>query len=157
MSLYDALPAPTLVRAFDVRVDVGAPDDHGETDEGRLRLVPILGGAIIGNGDGEIMPGGGDWQLIRHDGTIQIDATYSARTSSGGLLRIRAKGVRTGSPEVLARLQRGEQVDPSEYYFRTAVSIDSAEPEWEWTQRTLLLASACRQASSVHYRTYRLT
>ncbi|WP_217180848.1 DUF3237 domain-containing protein [Streptomyces sp. AC495_CC817] len=150
------LPVPALDPAFDVVVDLAPLEDHGATSAGHRRVVPILGGQVTGGVEAEILPGGADWQLVRHDGTIEIDGRYSARTASGALLLLHARGLRTGAPEVLARLGRGDDVDPADYCFRTTVSIETAAPELAHLQRSLFLAAAERRASSVRYRAYRV-
>ena len=155
-TLHDLLPPPTLEAAFDVSVDLGALEDHGPTSAGHRRVVPILGGRITGTVEAEILPGGADWQLVRPDGTIEIDGRYSARTPAGALLLLHAKGLRTGSPEVLDRLGRGEDVDPRSYCFRTTVQVETAAPALADLQRSLFIAVAQRQANAVHYRAHRV-
>ena len=44
-------------------------------------------------------------------------------------IQVDSRGLRTGPPEVLARLGRGEDVDPALYYFRTAMRFETAHPE----------------------------
>lgn len=151
------LPVPDLETAFDVVVELGPLEDHRLTSVGHRRVVPILGGRVSGAVEAEIVVGGADWQIVRADGTIEIDSRYTARTDSGAFLLLHAQGLRTGSPEVLARLGRGEEVDPNEYYFRTIVSIETAAPELAHLQRSLYLASAQRQSDAVRYRAYRVS
>lgn len=151
------LPVPTLESAFDVVVELGPLEDHLRTSVGHRRVVPILGGRVSGAVEAEIVPGGADWQIVRADGTIEIDSRYTARTADGAFLLLHAQGLRTGSAEVLARLGRGEDVDPGEYCFRTIVSIETAAPELAHLQRSMFLASAQRQADAVRYRAYRVS
>lgn len=151
------LPVPTLEPAFDVVVRLGAPQDHGVTRAGHRRVVPILGGTVSSGLDAEILPGGGDWQTIGADGTISIDGRYSGRTTDGELFYLQVTGIRTASAEVLAALGRGEAVDPSEYYFRTTVAIETSAPRLTHLERSLFVASCARDADAVRYRAYRLT
>ena len=153
--LFAELPQPQLEAAFDVPVHVGPPLELGVTSAGHRRLVPILGGTVTGALDAEILPGGADRQLVRDDGTLDIDAAYSAVTADGPLL-LHARGLRTGGPEVLARLGRGEPVPPSAYYFRTVVEVESSVPAHAHLQRALHVAVCRREGSAVHYRAYRL-
>ncbi|MFJ4046255.1 DUF3237 domain-containing protein [Microbacterium sp. NPDC089987] len=153
---FDALPLPTLTPAFDVTVDLGAPEVHGTTSAGLRRVVPILGGRITGAVEADLLPGGADWQVVRPDGTIEVDARYTARTAEGELLLLHASGLRTGTPEVLERLARGEDVDPHEYEFRTVVRVETASPRLAALQRSLFLASAERRTSTVLYRAHRI-
>lgn len=148
-------PVPGLEPAFTVEVELGLIEDHGMTRAGHRRIVPIVGGSVRGVFDGQILPGGADWQLVRADGSIEIDGRYSARADDGSLLFLHALGVRSGAPEVLEALLRGDQVDPSDYYFRTLVTLEcSVRPELE---RCLFIASCVREADRVAYAAYRVT
>lgn len=155
-SVHDSLPPLTFTPAFDVTVDLAPIEDHSGTSAGHRRVVPILGGRITGRVDAEILPGGADWQIVRPDGTIEIDSRYSARTTDGALLLLRAKGLRTGNPDVLERLRQGDDVDPSEYYFRTTVAVETATVALADLQRHLFVATARRQSNTVLYRAYRV-
>ncbi|MGW9020321.1 DUF3237 family protein [Leucobacter chromiiresistens] len=152
---HPALPTPGLEHVFDVTVALGAIEDHGVTRAGHRRIIPILGGSITGEVNAEILPGGADWQIVRADGSIEIDGRYSARTDAGELLYLQATGVRSGEPHVLESLLAGEPVDPSEYYFRTLVTIETSAPALAHLERSLHLAVAARTADSVRYATYR--
>lgn len=148
-------PVPTLVPAFDVVAELGPLEDHGMTRSGHRRIIPVIGGTISGGFSGTILPGGADWQLVRADGSIEIDGRYSARGDDGSLLYIRAQGVRSGDPAVLEALLRGEDVPPDAYYFRAAITLESStHPEFE---RSLYVASYIREAARVRYVAYRVT
>jgi Protein of unknown function (DUF3237) len=62
--------------------------------------------------------------------------------------------VRHGSADVLARLGRGEDVDPSEYTFRTSTQIETAAPELEWLNKGVFIGVGGRQTAGVIYETY---
>ena len=148
-------PVPSLEFAFEVRAELGALEDHGMTRVGHRRIIPVIGGTITGGFNGEILPGGADWQTVRADGSIEIDGRYSARAHDGELLYIRARGVRSGDPGVLEALLRGDDVDPESYYFRAALQLESAtRPELE---RSVYIASYIREAHRVRYVAYRVT
>jgi hypothetical protein len=154
---------PGLEPAFTVDARLGPLEDHGVTRAGHRRVVPIAGGRVGGLPDGqtrldaEILPGGADWQVVRPDGTIEIDTRYSARTPAGEHLHFRTAGVRSGPPDVLAALLRGEDVDPASYYFRVAVYLETSAPRLAFLERSIFIASAVRGADSVSYTAYRVT
>ena len=152
-----AAPVPGLERAFDVAATLGPLEDHGTTRVGHRRVVPITGGRVTGLIDAVILPGGADWQVIRPDGTIEIDTRYSARTGAGEYVHFRTSGVRSGPPEILDALLRGEPVDPSAYYFRVAVYLETSAPRLAALERSIFVASAIRGADSVRYTAYRVT
>ena len=62
--------------------------------------------------------------------------------------------MRHGSAEVLARLGRGEDVDPSEYTFRTSTQIETAVPALDWLNKGVFIAVAGRSPGGVIYETY---
>ena len=152
---------------------LGPLEDHGVTRAGHRRVVPIVGGRVAavagglldglasepagGPFEAEILPGGADWQVVRPDGGIEIDTRYSARTSAGEFVHFRTSGVRSGPPEVLAALLRGEAVDPAAYYFRVAVHLETSAPRLAVLERSVFVASAVRGADSVAYTAYRVT
>jgi Protein of unknown function (DUF3237) len=152
----DHLPEPRFTRVYRLKATLGQPLDLGERPQGRRRIVPLTGGAFTGAElRGKLLPGASaDWQTILPDGTALGDIRYTLQTDAGELLYVRSRGVRHGSPEVLARLARGEDVDPSEYTFRTSTEIETAAPELDWLNQGVFIGVAARQADGVIYETY---
>ena len=148
---------PGLEPAFTVAARLGPLEDHGLTRAGHRRVVPVAGGQVSGVLNAEILPGGADWQLVRADGTIEIDTRYSARTAAGEHVHFRTSGVRSGPPAVLEALLRGEDVDPASYYFRVAVYLETSAPRLAFLEQSIFVASAVRAADSVSYTAYRVT
>ena len=148
---------PTLEAAFDVTVELGELADHGETRAGHRRVIPIVGGAIRGGLEAELLPGGADWQVVRPDGAIEIDGRYTARTPDGELVYLQVTGVRTAHPDILDALLRGEPVPPEDYYFRTAIRFETGSPRLKHLEHALYVASCVRDANAVRYRAYRVT
>jgi hypothetical protein len=62
--------------------------------------------------------------------------------------------VRHGTPEVLERLGRGEDVDASEYTFRTSTQIETASGELAWLNKGVFIGVGGRNAGDVVYETY---
>jgi len=146
---------PTLTHIADFTVVVGAPISIGETREGLRRVVPILGGSITGPRlAGKILPAGADYQLIRPDGFSSLDARYAAQLDDGALLYIVNTGVRFGPPEVMARITRGEAVDPDSVYFRTRPRFETAAPAYQWLLKPLFLATGARHPDRVELRLF---
>jgi hypothetical protein len=124
------LPDPSLTRVFRLEAAVGEPLDLGDIAHGRRRIVPLTGGTFTGPElNGTLLPGSSaDWQIVLPDGTTLGDIRYTLQTDNGELLYVQSRGVRHGSADVLARLARGEDVDASEYTFRTSTQIETAAP-----------------------------
>jgi hypothetical protein len=82
------------------------------------------------------------------------DIRYTLQTDRGDLLSVQSRGIRHGTAEVLARLGRGEDVDASEYTFRTATKIVTGTPDLDWLNKGVFISVGGRQARSVIYETY---
>jgi len=74
---------------------------------------------------------------------------------TGGLVSGLAGGL--ADAEILDALLRGEPVDPSEYYFRVSVYLETSAPRLAELQRSIFVAAAIRGADSVRYTAYRVT
>jgi hypothetical protein len=136
-----------LLRAV---VEIAAPLSVGMTPLGERRIIPITGGRFEGeNIAGDVLAGGADWQLVRSDGTALLEARYTLRTRDGALVYVRNRGVRSGPPEVLARIARGEAVDPAGYYFRTVPQFETGAPQYAWLNDLVAVCSAVRAANAV--------
>ena len=150
------LPDPSLKRVYRLEASLGDPLDLGDVAQGHRRIVPLTGGTFTGPElNGTLLPGvGADWQIVLPDGTALGDIRYTLRTDDGALLYVQSRGVRHGSPEVLARLGRGEDVDASKYTFRTSTQIETAAADLNWLNQGIFISVAGRQAGTVTYETY---
>ncbi|HTA33605.1 MAG TPA: DUF3237 domain-containing protein [Solirubrobacteraceae bacterium] len=150
------LPDPRLSLVYRLEATLGAPLDLGVLAQGRRRIVPLTGGRFTGPElSGELLAGSSaDWQIILADGTALGDIRYTLQTEGGDLLYVRSRSVRHGSAEVLARLGRGEDVQASEYTFRTATQIETAAAKLDWLNKGIFISVGGRQATGVIYETY---
>jgi uncharacterized protein DUF3237 len=141
---------PELRFAFEVTVDVDSVLDLGHTQAGHRRVVPIAGGVVSGPRlQGRVLPGGADWQILRPDGTADLDARYTIQADDGALVYVVNRGVRHGPAEVLARLNWGERVDPASYYFRSAAAFETSAAEHAWLTRAVLVGVGERYPDKV--------
>jgi hypothetical protein len=150
------LPDPRLTKVYRLEATLGQPLDLGETVHGHRRIVPLAEGTFTGPDlNGTLLPGtSADWQIVLPDGTALGDIRYTLQTDAGDLLYVQSRSVRHGSAEVLARLGRGEDVDASEYTFRTSTQIETASQELEWLNKGVFVSVGGRQAGGVIYETY---
>jgi hypothetical protein len=56
--------------------------------------------------------------------------------------------------EVMARLARGDDIDASEYTFRTWTQIETAAAELDWLNKGIFIGVGGRRAGGVTYETY---
>lgn len=148
---------PRLTFAFEVRAQVGEPLEVGEVMHGRRRIIEILGGTFEGPGiKGRVRPGGADWQVVQPDGFSELDTRYTLETDDGDIVYVQNAGTRHAPPEVMARLNAGEPVDPSLVYFRTIPKFETAAPELQWLARSVFIGIGERYPEDVVIRFWRV-
>jgi Protein of unknown function (DUF3237) len=141
---------PTLTHIADFLVEVGQPIAIGETGQGLRRVVPITGGTVQGPRlRGAILNAGADSQIIGPDGFTRLEARYVLRLDDGALVYVENSGIRFGPPDVMARITRGEPVDPAQVYFRSTPRFETAAPAHQWLTRPLFIASGARHPDRV--------
>lgn len=150
------LPEPRLTLVYRLEAALDPPLDLGQVAAGHRRIVALTGGTFAGPDiRGVLLPGASaDWQIALADGTALGDIRYTLRTDDGDLLYVRSRSVRHGSAEVLARLGRGEDVDPSEYVFRAATEIETAARGLDWLNKGVFITVGGRRSTEVVYETY---
>lgn len=137
--------APALRFAFRIAISVASPLVIGQTGAGLRRVVNITGGTVTGPRlNGRVLAGGADVQLIRPDGLTDIAARYVLEADDGALIAVENTGLRHGPPDAMAKIQRGDYVDPALIYFRTAPRFETGAPAHAWMMRSLFVARAAR-------------
>ena len=155
--------APRLAFAFEERVALAAPLVIGPIAAGLRRIIPIGEGTFAGPGyqgegiRGRIVPGGADWQILRTDGVDELHARYTLETDRGELIYVMVQGMRTGPEDVMRRLRSGEAVDPAQYYFRGAATLETSSPELGWMMHSIFVISGERYPSEVVIRFWRVS
>ena len=146
-----ALPLTTEY-LFTMDLDVGAP----QSVSAGLRIVPVTGGTITGPAlQGELLPGAAaDWLRLEPDGTAHMDVRFTIKAASGSLVYVSYSGIRTGAPDVLERLGRGEAVPPADYYFRVALRFETGAADLAWMNRILAVAVGQRPPKGPRYDVY---
>jgi hypothetical protein len=118
---------------------------------GGRRYITFDGGTFEGRDGlgGTVLEGGIDWQTVRPDGVLEIDAHYTLQTEQDEAIEVRSQGIRKASESVAARLARGDAVDPDEYYFRTLVRLSTAAPRLSWLNDLLAVSTGERERDTV--------
>lgn len=135
-----------------LQVAVVGAQKIGAVPHGTRVIAPIGGGHFEGKRlRGNVLPGGGDWTLLRGDGVLELDLRLTLETDDGALIHLASFGLRHGPPEVMAALSRGESADPSTYYFRTTPRFETGHPKYAFLNRILAVSSGDRRADGPIY------
>jgi hypothetical protein len=144
------LPTPALKFFADLSVEVAQPIEVGSTVHGTRRLIPILGGNVQGEGwTARVLPGGADFQLIVTNQLAELDARYVLETDAGDAIYVQNHAVRTAPPEVMAKLIKGEPVNPESVYFRCTPRFETASPALAWISERLFIGTGARHPDRV--------
>lgn len=131
--LPEALQTLRTRPLFTLQVAVDPPYTPGGPAGAETRIGDIPGGRFEGERlSGTVLPGGSDWQTLRGDGSVLLDARIVLRTADEALIAMSYTGFRHGPAEVMAQLARGEEVDPAAYYFRILPRFSTSVPAYAW-------------------------
>ncbi len=139
-------------RLMTLQVEVAGTQKIGAVPHGTRVTALIASGQFEGPRlRGRVLPGGGDWTLLRPDGVLELDLRLTLETDDGALIHLTSFGLRHGPPDVMEALARGESVDPSTYYFRTTPRFETGHPKYAFLNRLLSVSSGDRRAAGPIY------
>ena len=151
-------PEPKLEHLYDMHADLEAPQVVGATPLGMRQIFIVKGGTVEGTRvKGEILPGGGDWALIRCDGAVQLDVRATLRTDDGALIYATYSGLIIAEPAVFGRLLQAEDVPLNEYYFYINPMFQTAAPQYLWLNRLIAIGRGKVGPGGVEYRVWAVT
>lgn len=140
---------------FSITLKVGEIQPLGKTPLGDRRVAVVEGGTFEGPKlKGVVMKGGSDWILVRPDGALQLDVRLTLKAHDGELIGMTYRGFRHGPAAVIDRLNRGEKVDPAEYYFRTAPFFETGSEKYGWLNRIITVATGHRLPDGPTYHVF---
>jgi Protein of unknown function (DUF3237) len=96
-----------------------------------------------------VLPFGADFQILRPDSSIELEAKYALQTDGGAVIYVENRGIRRGPSDLVQKLNRGEAVDPALIYFRTVPRFETGSVNYRWLMQSLFVASAARHADRV--------
>jgi hypothetical protein len=151
-TLPEALKSVRTRPLFVMRLDVRPLVIVGPTPGGYRRLGIVPGGRFEGERlSGEVLECGTDYQTVRGDGAIALDAHLTLKTDDGELISMTYRGIRHGPVDVIQRIDKGEFVDASSYYFRTNPLFETSATKYDWINRVIAIGVGHRRAEGPIY------
>jgi hypothetical protein len=155
MSIDDLPDVLKVVRTqplFVMRLNVRKLQIVGPAPGGLRRVGVVFGGSFAGERlSGEVLDGGNDWQIVRGDGSTTLDVRLMLRTTDGAMIGMSYRGIRRGPADVVARIEAGEVVDASSYYFRVAPFFETSSAQYDWLNGIVAVGIGHRLADGPVY------
>lgn len=147
-----------LELALELRISLGERMHIKVAEDYTRGAVLIEGGTFEGAGiKGQIISGsGGDFPMVRADGSGRFESQYLLRTDDGAVILKRSSGVRHASPEVVAKLLAQEPVDPHSYYMRMTPRFEAPAGKYDWLNRTLFVGAGRRNPTGSVFRFWKV-
>jgi Protein of unknown function (DUF3237) len=143
-------PTITTKHVFTITAHVAEVTSVGDIGFGVRRIIPITGGEVRGERvNGKVLPLGADFQFIRPNELIELEAKYAFETDDGARVYVENKGIRFGPLDLLEKLKRGEPVDPSLIYCRTVPKFETGAEKYRWLMEHIFVGSAARYPDRV--------
>lgn len=121
------------------------------------RVGVVAGGSFAGDRlAGRVLEGGSDWQTLREDGSTRLDVRLVLKTRDGAMIGMSYQGVRHGPAAILARIEKGEAVDPQAYYFRINPVFETVAPKHAWLNNILAIGIGARSAEGPLYSVFEI-
>ncbi len=144
---------------YRAHIDVEGFYEVGKTFRGTRTVVRVKGGWFEGPKlKGEVLPGTGDWFIVRPSGVAEGDVRDTYRTHDGHVIYVSYRGIIDMRPELWEKLGRGEEVDPSDYYLRGQPMFETAEEDntYCWLNRIVAVSVGCQEKLGVTYDVYQI-
>jgi hypothetical protein len=143
-------PALQTRYVFTITAHIGSVTSAGDIGAGVRRIIPIIGGEVKGKDvNGKVCAFGADFQIIRPNELIELEAKYAIETDDGAVIYVENRGIRFGPVELMQRQKRGEPIDPRLIYFRTVPKFETGAEKYRWLMQSLFIGSAARHADRV--------
>lgn len=142
---------------FEMSIDIDTPQPIGATPTGKRYIAYVREGRFDGpRMGGRVLPGGGDWVLVRSDRVFQLDVRITLETDDGALIYTTYRGARHGSADVMRRIAAGELVRAHEYYFRTTPYFETGSERYAWLNGIVAVGIGQDRPGGVTYQVHQI-
>lgn len=139
---------------FEAHIDLEPPERIGETPHGLRAIYMVRGGSFTGPNIRGRVRSGGDWFLSLPHGAGELDVRGTLETDDGALILMTYHGVIDAAPEIAGRVLAGEDIEPSEYYFRTAPRFETGDERYAWLNKRICVGTGYFALNRVGYRVF---
>ena len=140
---------------FHIAIQPGPQQVIGTTPFGERRIAPIPEGTFEGERlRGVVLNGGSDWILVRPDQVWELNVRLVLKTHDGDLIGMSYRGLRHGPTDIIEKVNRGEPVDPSAYYFRAAIFFETGSERYAWMNKLIAIGSGYREPAGPRYQVF---
>ena len=137
---------------FAMRLDVRPLLIVGATPGAYRRVGVVTGGSFEGERlSGAVLDGSSDWQTVRNDNSTTLNVRLVLKTEDGALIGMTYQGLRHGPADIIARIEKGEVVDPASYYFRINPLFETEAAKYDWINRVIAVGIGHRFADGPVY------
>jgi Protein of unknown function (DUF3237) len=88
---------------------------------------------------------------VRSDRATTLKVRLILKTRDDALIAMTYRGIRHGAPDIIERIESGEAVDPTAYYFRVAPFFETAATQYDWINRIVAIGIGHRRADGPVY------
>ena len=140
---------------FAMRLDVRPLLIVGATPGAYRRVGVVTGGSFEGERlSGAVLDGSSDWQTVRNDDSTTLNVRLVLKTEDGALIGMTYQGLRHGPADIIARIEKGEVVDPASYYFRINPLFETEAAKYDWINRVIAVGIGHRFADGPVYNVF---
>lgn len=156
MSERMKLPKAEVEHLFYIEVELDPDIPIGDVGRGDLLICPIKGGTFKGEKlNGVVMPFGADWNLMYSNQLNCVDTRYLLKTDDDVYISLTTNGRAVIKKEQEEAMERGEYVDPADYYFRQHLFFECGDPKYEWINGACCFAViGCKDEFTICYDAY---
>ena len=156
-ALPDVLRRVETQPLFVMRLNVRKLQIVGPAPGGLRRVGVVFGGSFTGERlSGKVLDGGNDWQIVRADGSTTLDVRLVLQAADGATIAMTYRGIRRGAADIVARIEAGEVVDPSSYYFRIAPFFETSSAQYGWLNGVVAIGIGHRLADGPVYSVFEM-
>jgi hypothetical protein len=108
--------------------------------------------------NGRVLPGGGDWPALSVDGQndYQVNVRAVWETHDGAAIYVQYYGFIAVPPHLADGRVNPADLDPSEYYFRTAPTFRTGDERYLWLNKILAVGIGRFTSTGLGYRIYQI-